>query len=191
LQLLQVRHQISSRPVLVNDSQQDQSVDLNVDDYIDKDKAIQAAIAHLETDQNIPEIEKPDDAIMVDMLKQALTQKQRYPKIGGVEIAGIPIAIENPEHSKREGVDKDGTPWSITMRDHYGYIEDVMGADGDELDCFIKPGTHSDWVGDIYVIEQLAPDGKFDDDKVMIGYDSEGEAKAAYMRNYADDWQGF
>lgn len=169
LQLLQVRHQLS-RPVLVNDSQQDQSVDVNADGYVDKDEAIQSAITHLEGDKgqsDIPKSEKDEDAELVNVLKTALTQKQRYPKISGVEIAGLPIAIENPEHSKREGVDADGTPWSITMQDHYGYIEGVMGADGDELDCFIKPGTHKEFSGDIYVIEQLAPNGEFDEDKVI------------------------
>lgn len=178
----------------IDEIQQDQSIDVNADNDISKDDAIQTAIEHLETDQtqsDIPESEKPEDAALVETLKSALSQKERYPKIGGITIAGLPLAIENPEHSTREGIDPDGTPWQTTMRDHYGYIEGVIGHDGDELDMFLKPGTPADWAGNIYVIEQTSPQGEYDEDKCMIGYDSEDEAKDAYMSNYSDDWEGF
>jgi hypothetical protein len=178
----------------IEETQQNQSIDLNADNDIIKDEAIETAIAHIETDENqsdIPESEKPEDAALVETLKQSLSQKERYPKIGGITIAGLPLAIENSEHSTREGVDPNGQPWSVTMSDHYGYIEGFIGHDGDELDMFLKPGTPSDWQGNIYCIEQTNPQGEYDEDKVMIGYDSEDEAIAAYMRNYSDDWQGF
>lgn len=208
LKLMQLNHAINTQPKAVDKANsriinksdsilvdnKNTKVD-NQENYVDKDEALQAAIEHLEGDSeqpDIPESEQSEDAGLVETLKKALSQKERYPKIGGVEIAGIPIALENPEHSTREGVDQDGTPWSITMKDHYGYIEGIEGADGDELDCFLKPGTQPDWDGDIYVIEQNNPKtGDYDEDKVMIGYGSPEEAKAAYMRNYAEGWQGF
>ena len=201
LKLLQLNHAISSQPKAVDKAgsqianKHDNALVDNQENYVDKDTALQAAIEHLEGDSkqsDIPNSEQSEDAGLVETLKKALSQKERYPKIGGVEISGIPIALENPEHSTREGVGQDGTPWSITMKDRYGYIEGIEGADGDELDCFLKPGTPPDWEGDIYVIEQNNPKtGEYDENKVMIGYGSPKEAKAAYMRNYAEGWQGF
>lgn len=60
---------------------------------------------------------------------------------GHLVIAGMSIAIENPQRSVRSGTDTDGTGWSVTMKTHYGYFEGTKGADGDEVDVILMPGT--------------------------------------------------
>lgn len=53
------------------------------------------------------------------------------------------IAIENPVGSIRSGVDENGfQPWQTQMSAHYGYFEDTLGADGDELDVFVALGIN-------------------------------------------------
>jgi len=110
-------------------------------------------------------------------------------KMGRIEHSGFKIGIENPQGSTRSGQDKGGKDWSVTMKSHYGDITGTKGADGDALDVFVKPSTeHSDKV---FVIDQIEPsNGKFDEHKIMMGYDSKKEAQEAYLANYGKDWQG-
>lgn len=112
-------------------------------------------------------------------------------KKGRVVVAGIPIDIENPQGSERKGVDADGKPWSVKMQDHYGEILGVRGNDKDYIDAFIKPGTPESYDGEVFVVDQKQPDnGRFDEHKIMIGFDSVEEAKEGYLRNYAPGWDG-
>jgi hypothetical protein len=69
------------------------------------------------------------------------------------------------------------------MNYDYGYIADTEGVDGDEVDVYIGPHKDS---GRVFVVHQLkAPDfKKYDEDKVMIGFKSSDEAKAAYLKQY-------
>ncbi|MEZ5386482.1 MAG: LPD1 domain-containing protein [Prosthecobacter sp.] len=65
------------------------------------------------------------------------------------------------------------------------------GKDGDHVDVFVKPGTPTDFAGDVYVVRQITPaTGRFDEWKVMMGYDSITEAEQAYRRNYTPGWKG-
>lgn len=121
------------------------------------------------------------------------TEKQKeagnYPK-GHVKVNGLDIAIENPKGSERSGTDSDGKPWSIKMKDHYGYIKRTEGADGDHIDVFVNKGAESSDTP-VFVVDQVDPNtGKFDEVKVMIGYKDYNSAFAAYKRNYAKGWQG-
>ena len=120
------------------------------------------------------------------------TEKQKkvgdYKK-GHLTFLGLPISIENPTGSTRSGKDPSGKPWSITMQHHYGYIDNTKGADGEEIDVFIKNGI-SDFDGHIYVVYQNNEDGSFDEHKVVIGADSPKEARSIYLSNYAKDWTG-
>lgn len=112
-------------------------------------------------------------------------------KKGHITIGGLNITVENPVGSERKGVDRDGKAWSVTMKHHYGYIKRTIGADEENLDVFVKNDTPEDFSGDIYIVDQIHPDnGKFDEHKIMIGFDSEAEARAAYLANYAKDWKG-
>lgn len=116
------------------------------------------------------------------------TEKQKeagnYAK-GHTRIAGLDISIENPAGSKRR-------PEWKALKDHYGYFKRSIAFDApDNVDVFVKPGTPSDFAGKVYVIDQISPKtGKFDEHKVMLGYDSKAEANDAYHRNYQNGWKG-
>lgn len=109
---------------------------------------------------------------------------------GAVKIGELDIAIENPADSIRSGTDPSGKEWQVKMQHHYGYIENTMGADGDEIDVFVK--NHLDSVPEqAYIIRQLNSDGTFDEHKIVIGAETEDEAKEIYHSNFEAGWQGF
>lgn len=112
-------------------------------------------------------------------------------KKGHIKFGGYDYTIENPKGSTRSGKDADGKEWKVTMHDTYGYIRGKFGKDGDHLDMFINDKADLDnWNGDVFVVDQVNPDGSFDEHKVMYGYDSMNDAKKAYLANYIDGWQG-
>jgi len=102
------------------------------------------------------------------------------------EFAGLPIAVENPRGSTRTWVDEDGNTTGSTLMHHdYGFIEGHVGTDGDELDVYVGPNegaTH------VYVVHQLRAPAfeKHDEDKVMLGFPGEREARAAYAAHRND-----
>lgn len=107
---------------------------------------------------------------------------------GHVSVHGMNIAIENPAGSERVGVDKDGTPWSVTMQHHYGYLNRTEGKDGDQIDVIVGPNPESDKA---YVVDQIDPKtGKFDEHKSLVGFASEEDARKGYLANYEQGWQG-
>lgn len=112
-------------------------------------------------------------------------------KKGHIKFGGYDYTIENPKGSTRSGKDADGKEWKITMHDTYGYIRGKFGKDGDHLDMFINDKADLDnWNGDVFVVDQVNPDGSFDEHKVMYGYDSMDDAKKAYLANYSKGWKG-
>lgn len=99
---------------------------------------------------------------------------------------GFEIAIEQEAGSVRSGVDPDGNKWSVTMKYPYGYLRRTLGVDGDQFDCFLGPNLDADTV---YVITTMTP-GRWaepDEQKAMIGFDSEADARAAFKMHYDDD----
>jgi hypothetical protein len=97
---------------------------------------------------------------------------------------GLPIAIENPKGSTREGCDPNGKKWRCVMPADYGYIKRTEGADGDHLDVFIGPDRGSQMV---FVINQNDHEtGQFDEHKAMLGYSSERAAVADYVKAFND-----
>jgi site-specific DNA-cytosine methylase len=112
-------------------------------------------------------------------------------KKGHIKFGGYDYTIENPKGSTRSGKDADGKEWKVTMHDTYGYIRGKFGKDGDHLDMFINDKADLDnWNGDVFVVDQVNPDGSFDEHKVMYGYDSMNDAEKAYLANYSKGWQG-
>lgn len=111
-------------------------------------------------------------------------------RTGDFKLLGLNICIENPEGSIRAGIDQNGDGWSNTLTAHYGYIDGTKGVDGDEIDCFIKPGIDDSFEGNFYIIDQVNEDDELDEHKVIIGADNRAEAKEIYLSNYADDWNG-
>lgn len=112
-------------------------------------------------------------------------------KKGHIKFGGYDYTIENPKGSTRSGKDADGKEWKVTMHDTYGYIRGKFGKDGDHLDMFINDKADLDnWNGDVFVVDQVNPDGSFDEHKVMYGYDSMDDAEKAYLANYSKGWKG-
>lgn len=108
---------------------------------------------------------------------------------GHVRFHGMDISIENPAGSVRAGKDEDGKAWETTMQHHYGYIKGTVGRDKDHLDVFIKPGAQS--ARTAYVIDQTNPKtGAFDEHKIVLGADSEQDARTIYQSNYQPGWNG-
>lgn len=88
---------------------------------------------------------------------------------------GLPIVIENPIGSLRKhqnGVTKMFYP--------YGYIKKTVGRDGDEIDCFIGPNEKAT---NVFIVK-LGKDDK--EDKVMMGFDDERQARDAFLAHYDD-----
>lgn len=112
-------------------------------------------------------------------------------KMGHISIKGMKISIENPKGSSRKFKNDDGSEGSITMKNHYGYFGGTSGngKDGDAVDVFIGPNPEG--FERVYVVDQNAKDGSFDESKVMLGFDSKKEAKEAYLSNYSPNWKGF
>lgn len=110
-----------------------------------------------------------------------------WPLQGRRKVHGMKISIENRKGSYRRGTDKDGHEWKTLMRADYGYVRGTVGKDKDHLDCYVGPNPESTRV---FVIHQNDPTtGAYDEDKVMLGFDSPEEAKALYLKQY--DRPGF
>lgn len=105
-------------------------------------------------------------------------------------LIGLSIFIEHPAGSIRSGIDKQGVEWSTTMTHHYGYIENTEGADGEEVDVFVKKDVSPNFNGKIFVVEQVNEDGTFDEHKVVLGADDANDAKLIYLSNYKSGWTG-
>jgi hypothetical protein len=115
-------------------------------------------------------------------LEGAKKKRKRFPFQGFINFQGLKIHIENKRGSYRKGKDKDGKPWSILMRHHYGEIEGTKAVDGDPLDVYVGPDAYSPLV---VVVRQVKPDtGAYDEDKVMLGFKTEAEAVKAYKAQY-------
>jgi len=100
-----------------------------------------------------------------------------------VTFQGLPLAIENPRGSVREG-----KGWRNIMAHHYGYLPRTSGADGEGLDVFVGPELDSELVT---VVNQVDPrTRKFDEHKIMLGFSSEDEARRGYLASYEPGWQG-
>lgn len=126
------------------------------------------------------------DLVRNPMVKDSLTWSGHKLQ-GRRKWNGLDISIENRKGSVRKGTDPDGHEWAIKMKYSYGYIRGTEGTDGDHLDCYL--GEHED-APQVFIIHQNNPGtGKYDEDKVMLGFMSEAEAKRAYMEQY--DRPGF
>lgn len=150
---------------------------------------------------------KPEDMKITEhtkfslRLKSAIEETETNPsdaqkesgnyKKGHIKFGGYDYTIENPKGSTCSGKDADGKEWKVIMHDTYGYIRGKFGKDGDHLDMFINDKADLDnWNGDVFVVDQVNPDGSFDEHKVMYGYDSMDDAKKAYLANYSKGWKG-
>ena len=132
--------------------------------------------------EKIAQAEAETDTEPTEAQKEAGNYKK-----GHVKIDGFDVTIENPKGSVRSGKDADGTPWSVTMNNTYGYIRGTEGVDGDHIDVFLSDDPTQ---GNVYVIDQVNEDGSFDEHKAMYGFKSALAAKRAYLANYSPGWKG-
>lgn len=117
---------------------------------------------------------------------QAQIEAGNYKK-GHIKVNNLDIAVENPQGSERSGTDPDGKPWSHTMSNHYGYIKGTKGADQEHIDTYVGENPDSDQV---FVVDQIdQASGGFDEHKVMLGFDSQEAAVAAYQSNFDKGWK--
>jgi hypothetical protein len=117
------------------------------------------------------------------LYKQVLQESQEdFKPKGKFQWNGLTIIIENNKGDVRKGIDKNGHKWKIVMKSAYGYIENTSANDGDGLDVFVVSTQPKKFV---YKITQIDPETKkFDELKIMIGCDSEEQAKKKYLENY-------
>lgn len=133
-------------------------------------------------DEKIAKAEEETDVNPTEGQKEAGNYKK-----GHVRIDGYDITIEQPKGSVRRGTDADGKQWEQTMNNTYGYIRGTEGVDGDHIDIFLSDNPTE---GNVYVVDQVNPDGSFDEHKVMYGFQSADDARAAYLSNYKEGWKG-
>jgi len=140
-----------------------------------------AKIANL---QGVVEVPKNTHPVKVEPPK---AKRKQFPFVGYIDFQGIKIDVENKQGDVRKGVSPDGEEWETHMFHHYGEIRNTEGTDGDKLDVYVGDNHDSSLA---VVVHQQDPDsGKFDEDKVMLGFDSVEEAIGAYKKQY--DQPGF
>lgn len=102
-----------------------------------------------------------------------------------LDFQGLPVSIENPRGTLRQGVDPDGHAWSTGMTHHYGYIRGTLGTDGDHFDCFIGPQGDAP---SAFVITCMKPPEftERDEQKAMLGFPHKDAALQAFRDNYDD-----
>lgn len=107
-----------------------------------------------------------------------------YPK-RKTKFQGLTISIENEAGSVRRGVDPDGKPWETRMLCAYGYILSSVGLDDEHVDVYVGPNPDAEFA---YVIDQKCPPEftELDEQKIMLGFSSLGEACHAYLQHYND-----
>lgn len=110
-----------------------------------------------------------------DLLYRVGALKKNDPVHQVIDIGGIQINIEWPKGSVRKYTDG----YERKMSCDYGYIEGAPSSDGEELDCYVGPHYSSLRA---FIVRQNRPEtGKFDEEKVMLGFVCANEARIAYQ----------
>lgn len=114
--------------------------------------------------------------------EQAASGKYNKPRI---EWRGLTIAVENPAGSVRRGMNRHGISWEMRMKYDYGEVVGSCGVDGDPVDIYMGPNPDAPMV---YVVHQRRVNDwhAYDEDKAMAGFDSEEDAKQAFLSCYTD-----
>lgn len=94
---------------------------------------------------------------------------------------GLTIMVENPVGSFRTGTDAEGNYWKTKFYYPYGYIYGTKGADKEGVDCFVGNNPASEKV---FIVHQTEGHGVYDEDKVMLGFDTKEQARDAYLAHY-------
>jgi len=140
-------------------------------------------------DEGKPELELQQAESEVELFPSDAQKEAGNYKKGHVNFAGFDITIENPRGSERSGTDKTGKEWTRKLNNTYGYFKRTKGKDGDQIDVFLGDNPDSD---NVFIIDQVNPENsaEFDEHKVMLGFDTEDDARQAYFSNYEPGWKG-
>lgn len=191
----------AEEPLLTSYSEEDLA-QLNADEAKKQQEAEQAKIADenkakadIETDRfNLSGSDLPADKANAQGQSDLLSEPTPSQKEAGnykkkhIRMHGLEISIENQAGSVRSGTDEQGNEWSNEIHYDYGDIKGTTGADGDPIDVFIGKNLTGKKV---FVVNQTHPNGKFDEHKVMLGFNSKDAAEAGYLKNYNKDWANY
>jgi hypothetical protein len=79
-----------------------------------------------------------------------------------------------------------GTGYERKLKCGYGHIRNYVGNDREALDCYLAPSFFDDEAtpsNRMFKVSQLSPeDGDFDEEKFMLGFESQEDAEAAYLK---------
>lgn len=145
------------------------------DDYDDLIDRIQSAGFEVES-------QEAAKALPLDPPPQA-RRPQEHHHHGSVQVPGLPpVDVETPEGTVRQGKAKGGEPWAVLMPAHYGEFRGTLGVDGDAVDVFVGPERDALTA---WVIRAKDPKtGRYDEDKVMVGFATRTEALRTFRASY-------
>ncbi|MGW8178018.1 MAG: hypothetical protein ACWGQW_04390, partial [bacterium] len=134
--------------------------------------------AHMYIDDRNIVFDDDWDAVL-DTVRDKLEKKANDPVKDTVNFQGIDIDVEWPSGSIRsyEGADT----YVTHMKADYGYARGVEGNDGEELDIYLVDRESTSPVA--FIIEQLTEEGEYDEDKIVLGVESAGEAADTYLKH--------
>lgn len=134
----------------------------------------------LDDEVNVPlEIESEEARAGTEEFEEEKTVKGKDSAIAKtLKIQGLPITVETLKGEVRQGRD-----FSVTMPADYGFIQGTVGADGDEMDCYIGPNPNAKNVVVVYQ-SRLEDKNAFDEHKCMIGYDNMADALHDYFMGH-------
>lgn len=135
------------------------------------------------------------------LIERAQASRKDSASIDEQTIAGLRIVVELHAGDTRTWTMPDGSTRSAPMLYDYGYIDGVIGADGEDVDVYLGPDigrlAMREKLGEmygmpelatVYVVDQLrAPDFKeLDEQKLMLGWSDATSARDAYQAQYRD-----
>lgn len=109
-----------------------------------------------------------------------------YKLAGRMKWNGFDISVEQDVGDVRHWHNPfNGKDGQTKFKVPYGYLRRTEGVDGDHVDVFVGPHENAP---NVYVVHQVrAPDFlQYDEDKVMLGFDSETSARDMYLAHYDD-----
>jgi len=124
-----------------------------------------------------------EDSNYYEKLKEV---EKNYRPVRKLKFQGMDVSIEHDKGMVRFWTDDaTGEQGKTKMSYPYGYIRRTMGADDEQVDCYIGPEEDSEKV---YIIHQMKKPSfkRYDEDKVMLGFGSAREAKNAYLMHFND-----
>ena len=109
-------------------------------------------------------------------------------KKGHIWLQGLNISIENDKGSRRGEKDQQGIKWDVKMPGPYGYIRGTIGADGDQVDCYLgkHPESKTVWVIDQNRVSKKGKVKGFDEHKCGLAYLSLKKFLKDYLKSHFD-----